>query len=70
MIIAYFTIILLSTSLSLFSPKKDAEIRLYLSPLEEKLLNLGLVKHKNNHVTQEVRQALQDQSILAYKIIK
>ena len=36
-------------------PKSDAAIGLYLSRLEEKLLNLGAIKHKHNNLTQEER---------------
>ena len=41
-------------------PKGDAAIELYLSRLEEKLLNLGLIKRKYNNLTQEERKALYD----------
>ena len=41
-------------------PKTDAAIELYLSRLEEKLLNLGPIKHKYNNLTREERKALYD----------
>ena len=41
-------------------PKSDAAIELYLSRLEEKLLNLGPIKHKYNNLTREERKALYD----------
>ena len=39
-------------------PKSDAAIELYLTRLEEKLLNLGSIKHKYNNLTREEREAL------------
>ena len=41
-------------------PKSDKAIELYLSRLEEKLLNLGSIKHKYHNLTQEERKALYD----------
>ena len=41
-------------------PKNDVAIELYLSRMEEKLLNLGPIKHKYNNFTQEERKALYD----------
>ena len=41
-------------------PKSDAAIELYLDLLEEKLLNLGPIKHKYNNLTREERKALYD----------
>ena len=41
-------------------PKSDVAIELYSSQLEEKLLNLGPIKHKYNNLTRKERKALYD----------
>ena len=41
-------------------PKSDAAIELHLDLLEEKLLNLGPIKHKYSNLTREERKALYD----------
>ena len=46
---------------SKFNPlKSDAAIELYLSRLEEKLLNLGPIKHRYNNLTLDERTAVYD----------
>ena len=42
------------------SPKRETAIELYLSRLEQKLLNLGPIKHKYNNLIREERKALYD----------
>ena len=41
-------------------PKSHAAMKLYLSGLKEKLLNLGPIKHKHNNLTPEESKALHD----------